>query len=163
MTDAKAGQRRDRLIRERMHDPYRRRLKPSEPTVCPECEALFHKGRWSWGPRPEGAHEELCQACRRIADHHAAGEVTIEGGFVRRHEDEITHLAGHQEELEKAEHPMHRIMGIDKQDGAIVIRTTDIHLPRRIGEALRHAYHGKLDYHYEEETYFIRVRWCRDD
>jgi hypothetical protein len=154
--------RRDRMIHERVHDAYKTRLKLPEPTVCPQCGAVFHEGRWQWAPRPDGAHEELCQACHRINDRYSAGELTIAGDFVRRHKDEIVHLARHQEEQEKAEHPLHRIMGIEERDGAIVIQTTDIHLPRRIGEALRHAFHGDLEFHYEEEAYFIRVRWTRD-
>jgi uncharacterized protein (UPF0248 family) len=84
------------------------------------------------------------------------------GDFATSHKDEIIHLARHQEEQEKAEHPLHRIMEIEERDGAIVVRTTDIHLPRRIGEALRHAYHGELEFHYAQEAYFIRVRWSRD-
>ncbi|MDF2781538.1 MAG: ATPase, partial [Geminicoccaceae bacterium] len=40
-------------------------------------------------------------------------------------------------------------MDIEERDGALVVRTTDIHLPRRIGEALHHAYRGELDFHYE--------------
>ncbi len=60
------------------------------------------------------------------------------------------------------EGPLHRIMGIEEQDDAIVVRTTEIHLPRRIGEALRHAYHGELDFRYEKEAYFLRVHWTRD-
>jgi hypothetical protein len=43
-----------------------------------------------------------------------------------------------------------------------VITTTDIHLPRRIGEALHRAYEGDLDFHYEEEAYSIRVTWRRE-
>ena len=27
----------DRLIREHVHDPYKTRLKLTEPTVCPQC------------------------------------------------------------------------------------------------------------------------------
>ena len=53
-------------------------------------------------------------------------------------------------------------MDIEEQDGAIVVQTTDIHLPRRIGEALHHTYHGGLDFHYEGRTYFIRVTWSRN-
>ena len=79
-----------------------------------------------------------------------------------RHKDEILHLARRQEEQEKAEHPLHRIMDVETRENAIVVRTTDIHLPRRIGEVLRHAFHGDLDFHYEEEAYFIRVKWSRD-
>ena len=154
--------RRDRLLREHVHDPYKTRLKLPEPTVCPQCGAVFHEGRWHWAPRPSPAHEELCQACHRTNDHYPAGELTITGEFAAGHKDEILHLARHQEDLEKAEHPLHRIMDIEARDHAIVVRTTDIHLPRRIGEALRHAFHGDLDFHYDDEGHFIRVRWSRD-
>ena len=53
-------------------------------------------------------------------------------------------------------------MAIEDEDGTVVITTTDIHLPRRIGEALFDAYEGELDFHYEEEAYSIRVSWRRD-
>ena len=100
--------RRDRLIREHVHDPYKTRLKLPEPTVCPQCGAVFHDGRWHWAAKPYPAHEELCQACHRINDHCPAGKLTIAGAFAMRHKDEILHLARHQEEQEKAEHPLHR-------------------------------------------------------
>jgi hypothetical protein len=32
-------------------------------------------------------------------------------------------------------------------------------LPRRIGEAIKRAFHGKLETHFEEEGYFARVSW----
>lgn len=160
--DIRRQPRRDRLIRERVHDPYKTRLKLPEPTVCPQCGAVFHKGRWQWARRPEDAHEELCQACHRINDRYPAGEVTISGKFVPDHREEIVHLVRHQDELERGEHPLHRIMDVERANDTIVVHTTDIHLPRRIGEALHHAYEGELDFHYEEAAYFIRVRWTRD-
>jgi hypothetical protein len=138
--------RRDRLLRERIHDPYKTRLKVPEPTGCPQWGAVFHEGRWRWAPPPEGAHGEVWQACRRINNRYPAGEVKIGGGFAARHRQEIVLLARHQE--------LHRIMSIDDEDGSLMVRTTDIHLPRRIGEALRHAYHGDLEFHYDEEVYF---------
>ncbi len=158
----KAG-RQDRLIREHVHDPYKTRMKLPEPTLCPQCAAVYHKGRWQWTPAPEGANEELCQACHRINDDYPAGIVTLGGDFLRQHRTEILGLTRNEEKLEKGEHPLHRIMKIeDRADGReVVITTTDIHLPRRIGEALHRAYEGELDYHYEEESYFIRVNWRR--
>ena len=66
------------------------------------------------------------------------------------------------EEEEKSEHPLHRLMAIEEQPGAIIIKTTDIHLPPRIGEALRRAFKGELDLHYDEEGYFIRINWKRE-
>jgi len=43
------------------------------------------------------------------------------------------------------------------------VTTTDIHLPRRIGEALVSAYDGALDLTYDEDGYFLRANWHRDD
>ena len=65
--------------------------------------------------------------------------------------------------MEKGEHPMHRIMELNAAQDEIRITTTDIHLPRRIGEALHRAYEGTLDVSYDKNAYFVRVRWVRDD
>jgi len=151
------------MIRERIHDPYKTRLKLPEPTVCPECGAMYHEGRWQWPEFPPAeAHEELCQACHRIRDEYPAGTLTLTGGFIASHKNELLHIVRHQEEQEKAEHPLHRIMDIEEQPDQIIVTTTDIHLPRRIGEALHNAYEGQLDFRYEEEAYFLRVNWTRE-
>ena len=155
--------RRDRLIHEHLHDPYKLRLKLTEPTACPGCGAVYHRGRWRWGgARPDDARRESCQACHRIHDRYPAGIITLSGSFVQRHRDEILALVRHHEEVETNEHPLHRIIDIEERPESIVIRTTDIHMPRRVGEALRSAYKGQLDVRYEEEAYFIRVDWKRD-
>jgi hypothetical protein len=52
-------------------------------------------------------------------------------------------------------------MGIEEHEDTIVVKTTDIHLPRAIGEALHSAYEGELDYHYNEEEYSLDVSWKR--
>lgn len=155
--------RKDRLIREEVHDPYRARLKLAEPSVCPQCGAVFQKGRWAWTSPPSGAQEAHCQACRRINDGYPAGEVTLSGSFLRQHRREIMNLARNQEEQEKSERPLHRIMAIEDGQDVVLIKTTDIHLPRRIGQAVHNAYEGDLDYRYNEDSYFIRVNWRRDD
>jgi hypothetical protein len=152
--------RKDRRIREYVHDPYKTKRKLPEPTVCPACNAVFKDGRWQWAESwPLDAHKETCQACHRTKDNYPAGVVTLTGAFLQTHKAEILNLARHLEEKEKAEHPLHRIMKIEEHPDAVVLSTTDIHLPSRIGEALHHAYKGELDVHYDQEGYFVRVNW----
>lgn len=158
------GQAQIRNLKERRHDTYKLRGKLAEPTVCPQCGATYHKGRWTWDKTDaEAPHTQLCQACQRIGDRYPAGELSITGSFVAAHEQEIRNLAGNAEALEKTEHPLNRIMAIEPIDGGLRILTTDIHLPRRIGESLQSAWDGELDMHYDDEGYFIRLRWHRDD
>jgi hypothetical protein len=153
----------DRLIHERVHDPYKTKSKPPEPTVCPVCYAVFKEGRWQWADSwPINAHRHTCQACHRTHDGYPAGIVIISGSFALIHKAEILNLARHLEQQEKQEHPLHRIMGIEEKPDSVAISTTDIHLPHSIGEALRRAYKGSLELRYTQESYFIEVKWSRD-
>ncbi|HEY0834474.1 MAG TPA: BCAM0308 family protein [Azospirillum sp.] len=152
-------ERRDRLIQEHIHDPYMTRLKMADPAVCPTCGAVYEQGRWRHGLRPVDAGEAVCPACHRIADRCPAGIVTLEGAFVRDHRAELLALIRHQHEQEHAEHPLHRIMDIRDTADGLEVTTTDIHLPRRIGEALRRSHQGDLDLHFDEGEYFARVHW----
>jgi hypothetical protein len=146
---------------DRVRDPYRSKGKLLEPTTCPDCRAVYHKGRWQWLERPKGAHEMSCPACVRAHCKDPAGRVTIEGPFSTQHRQEILNLAKNLEKRAKAEHPLDRIMRIEEREDALIIETTDIHLPRALGEELRSAYQGELSYHYDEEEYSIAVRWER--
>lgn len=158
-----SGTRRDRFIRERDHDPYQTPSKLPEPTICPTCGAMFHDGRWQWTTlQPAGANRHSCQACRRIRDDYPAGIVKLTGGFVSKHRKELVHLARNNELIENRDHPLNRIIKIEEHPDSIVITTTDIHLPRRIAEAVRHAYKGDLELRYDEEGYFARAEWRRE-
>ena len=52
-------------------------------------------------------------------------------------------------------------MDITEEGGVTSVTTTDVHLARRIGEALHHAYQGKLDIKYSQDEYVVRVTWER--
>jgi hypothetical protein len=147
-----------------IEDPYLAKEKPAEPSACPNCGAVFRKGRWKWPDLPDkSARPVVCTACRRIAENLPAGSLTLEGGYVRAHGDEMIHLINHRSEQERKEHPMNRVMGLDRAADRIVVRTTDIHLPRRLGQALRRAFHGKLEVTYDADAYGVRVNWRRDE
>lgn len=142
-------------------DSYKSRGKLPEPTLCPQCGAVLHKGKWQWLPKPASAHSEMCPACHRIHDQYPAGYVKLEGEFLAQNRGEILNLVHNIEQREKAEHPLQRIMNIVDEDGGVLVTTTDIHLARGIGEAVGHAYQGQLDLQYNTEENLLRVNWKR--
>ena len=155
--------RHDRLLKEQNRDTYRPRGQLKGPARCPDCGAVYHRGRWSWTAKAEpGAEETRCNACRRIADNYPAGEVTLAGSFAISHKDEILNLARNIENVENREHPMNRIIAIREYADRIMISTTDVHLPRRIGKAIQEAWKGDLDIYFDEGRYFTRTSWRRD-
>jgi len=150
-----------RIFDDPRHDPYQARVKYREPTVCDDCGALFHHGHWQRGAVPATFEHALCPACKRTRDRLPAGHVMLEGAFFATHRDEVLHLVHHVAEHEQAEHPLARIMDVVPDGERTVVTTTDIHLPQRIGEALRNAYQGELTVAYGKDEYSVRVDWRR--
>jgi len=151
-----------RNIQELVHDPYFSKRKLPEPSSCPECGAVYHAGRWLWGTSSPDAHLSLCPACQRIKDHCPAGFLTLSGEFLSDHREEILQLLKNLEQYEKAEHPLKRLICMEHQsDGSLEATFTDPHLARAMGEAVRHAYKGQLDYDYQAGEYLLRVKWTR--
>lgn len=81
------------------------------------------------------------------------------GAAVSGHKAEMLDLARSQEAAKTAEHPLNRIMAVEETPDRIVMTTTDIRLPRRIGEATRHAFHGEFKAHFDEDAYSVRAEW----
>lgn len=151
--------RRDRTLPQ-THDPYRTKQKHPDPSVCPDCEACFRDGRWTWRAGPADAPRVRCSACLRIRDGQPGGIVQLGGDFQREHRDEILGLVRNVEAREKGEHPFNRIIDVSEAgEEALLVRTTEAHLARAIGTALRDAYEGELTIGYEEEL--ARIEWRR--
>lgn len=155
------GVRREQLLQGLGHDAYKAAVKPPEPTVCAECSAVFHRGRWTWAAAPEKAHTGLCPACRRIREQLPAGFVKLKGEFFDGHRDEVLKRVRRVEAAEKREHPMQRIMAVEAAREGTIVTTTDAHLARRIGDSLHDAYKGTLQYRYNKEETLLRVSWRR--
>ena len=143
--------RHDRLLQEWQHDTYKSKHKLKEPTVCPGCGAIYRDGRWQWGAAPDDAHPESCPACQRIQDRVPAGFLTLGGGFLHAHRDEILNTIRNLEAAEKERHPLKRIIAMESVADGMLITFTDPQLARGAGEALQHAYKGELDYAYQAE------------
>jgi hypothetical protein len=143
-------------------DPYKHPGKLVAPTICPQCGAVYRFGRWQWGPRPAGAYEAVCQACHRSNDNHPAGVVMLTGSFVGPNREEIVRIADEQGLAENRERPANRIIGIEQGGDRVVIATTDIQLPHRIGATMLRTFEGNLDHHFDEVDYLIHVNWHRD-
>ena len=94
-----------------------------------------------------------------MRDNCPAGIVTLHGEPLLTHREPIVNLVRNQEREENAEHPLHRIMKLEVEPRRMTIQTTDIHLPRRIGQALRRAFKGKVTHRYENGTCLVRVSW----
>ncbi|HPG24158.1 MAG: ATPase [Spirochaetaceae bacterium] len=154
--------RQDRHLRDHTHDTYGLRGKLSDPSACRTCGASYHEGRWTWRPAPVDAFQTTCPACRRAEDGQPAGLVTLEGPFLKEHRAEIEGLIRNLEEREKAEHPLKRVLSIEpRDDGAVEVATSDVHLARGIGRALHDAYQGEVDYGFTEIENLCRVHWRR--
>lgn len=153
--------RRDRLYEEHVQDPYLARGKPPEPSACPDCGAVFRKGRWQWGETPAKAHAHRCPACQRIHDRVPAGELILEGEFLSDHRDDILHLIRNIEAKENAEHPLERIMEERDEPGRHVVTFTSQHITRGAGDAMHHAYQGKLEIRSSEKDGLLRITWRR--
>lgn len=152
---------RTKPLQPHLEDSYGARGKYAEPTLCPDCHAVFHKGHWQWLSPPPSAQRQPCPACRRIRDQMPAGYLSLGGDFLAGHTDELLALVRNIEKREKAERPLNRIMAITEQDGGLLITTTDAHLARGIGEAVRHAYQGSLDIQHAPDENLARVSWKR--
>jgi NMD protein affecting ribosome stability and mRNA decay len=155
--------RRDRLIKEKRHDAYQEKQKLPDPTLCTECGALFSGGRWAWKGTEDTAQETVCPACRRIAERNPSGFVNIRGGFYREHADEVENLINNTEKAETLQHPMERLIEVVHDDQCIAVTTTGIHLARRIGDAVSHAYGGDYAIEYLDDEKRVRISIEREE
>lgn len=156
------SKRREQLQDDPRHDSYKAKGKLPDPTRCPECGAVFHKGRWTWNAAPSGSvHEQSCPACQRIRDGYPAGYVNLGGDYLAAHRDEILNLVRNCEAEEKARHPLQRIIAIKDVEGGVMVTTTDTHLARRIAERVHDACKGSLALQYNKEENLVRATWTR--
>lgn len=142
-------------------DSYRMPQKLAEWTTCPDCSATYVEGRWRWTTPAARGRSARCPACRRIRDGMPAGTVRLEGDWFAAHRREVLTRAERCEAAERKDHPLQRIMKVEYGPDGATLSTTDVHLARRIGQALRHAFKGALVVRYAKRENQVRVSWTR--
>jgi NMD protein affecting ribosome stability and mRNA decay len=161
------GARKDRLIREKIHDPYYEDRKYPDGVMCPDCRAIYQNGHWLW-PKDEEKMEtaagdrHLCPGCRRIQDRHPAGVVYLEGEYLSKRRKEILNLIDRIVREEQSKSPLKKVMSREEEGDRISIHLTDDHMARHLGEAIHRAHKGDLKIKYGEEARFVRIYWSRN-
>ena len=155
--------RREGLEEGHQADPYRLNRKFEQPSTCPDCQASYHQGHWSWQLPVPGAPQHRCPACQRIRDRVPAGELTLSGAFVSEHYGEILGLIEHTEAHIRQEHPLERLIeiAIDDNHHQAVLTFTGTHATHGMSEAIHHAFGGELEAAYPEGSTPLRVHWRR--
>jgi hypothetical protein len=154
----------DRIIQPKTNDPYHKTRKYSEGRYCPECQALYQQGRWTWPREGDKPREpEVCSACRRARDRFPAGEVLVTGTYLKSHRKEIENLISNVIRDENHRSPLRRVIDFTSEGDALRVSLTDDHLARHIGDALHKAYRGELAVKYSGGERFVRLYWHRDD
>ncbi|WP_431822572.1 BCAM0308 family protein [Burkholderia sp. F1] len=144
-------------------DSYHAPKRLKTATRCTTCGASYDDGRWTWHDAPVDAKAQQCPACKRTEDHAPAGELILSGAYLDRRRADILALLNHQADDETRQHPLERIMEIDDGDASLTVRTTGVHLLRRLGKAMLRAHHGKLTLHYPDGEGMLRAEWIRAD
>jgi hypothetical protein len=156
-----AGTRHEGRLPPQREDSYHDDFKHADPAACPRCRATYLRGRWTWEAAPADCVRTLCPACQRIEDNFPAGYVTIKGEFLAGHRDEILKLVTARAERARLAHPLQRIIGMQEVDRGVLVTTTDGHLARGIGVALRDAFKGQLGINFSRDENLVRATWSR--
>ena len=161
------------------NDPYLPAGALAEGTICTDCGAVFHGGRWTLDEtlrrkleRQRAAqqavqahpmnHSTLCPGCRKAHDHCPGGVVTLRGGYLTRHRDEILSLIRNEEKKAVGINPTERIIRMEEQSDQMVIETTNEKLAQRLGRAIHRACSGEIEYKWSTDNKLARVEWQRD-
>lgn len=152
------------LTQPQHHDRDRAHQHHAGHQHCSGCGAYFSTGRWSWQAPPADSPCETvtCPACRRIAEHDAAGNLSLSGAFLQAHRTEIVNLIRHTEAQESKEHALERLIDIADEGERLMVSTTGTHLANRIAHALEAAYDGTAHYTYTDNETHLDVSWKRD-
>ncbi len=134
-----------------------------ETAACPDCGAIYRKGRWVWEPAEAECYEKTCPACVRVAETYPEGRLQAQGRFALEHRDELLQMLRRIERREAKTHPLNRIMSIRMTEDGFIVLTTSDRLAVALGKGLYQAFEGELERPQGVDPgSLVRVRWFRN-
>jgi hypothetical protein len=138
-------------------------------SVCEGCHAVYMNKRWyaegdvdEAALRDPDAAEIVCPACLKIRDNFPGGIVTLKGGFVLSHKQDLMKLIKNEEARARGLNPLERVMSVKENGyGSLIILTTNEKLAQRLGRSIKKAFHGDVAYHWSHDNKLARVDWER--
>ncbi len=159
-------------------DPYSMKAAPKGFLQCPECQAVYHRKRWSLpgtsssrssqpaaGGRKKPTRQVMvpqsfvCPACRKLRDGYAEGFLAIHWPNWGTHKAEVLGLIHNEESQASRNNPLERVMAIRTRPDGADIETTTEHFAQRLGKHLNRAFKGKIAYQWSKKDKLARVEW----
>ncbi|MBN2057556.1 MAG: hypothetical protein JW782_02000 [Candidatus Saganbacteria bacterium] len=104
-------------------------------------------------------HYDDFRAPKKIEE---GGLIRLSGQFLLDHEEELLSLIRREGKLAEERNPDHKIVNIEKADGAITVSISEHNLAMHIGKALSRAYKGEHAYKFLNGEKYVEVDWKRD-
>jgi len=149
-------------------DPFSPHEGFSEASLCTSCMSAYHHNRWTRDSETyrelqsmPKVHQIICPACQKIAAGYPEGIVTLRGGYLWKHEQEIRQLLRNEEERIAERNPLERIIRMARERDGLVIETTEEKLAAHLGRVLHRAHHGELKISWAGNPDMCRVNWER--
>lgn len=170
MTMGKSGRHYSKMRTGDLHDPYITEKGLHEPTICPVCNAVYHKKHWSFNAdlrnealKNKDTRYQKCPADRKIEDGYAMGKVILSGGFISEHMEELMNVIKSEERRAVENNPMDRLMKLEKKNGGIYVETTSDALAMRIGHHLKESYKGgDEEFKFRSGDKFVEIMWHKE-
>jgi NMD protein affecting ribosome stability and mRNA decay len=155
-----------RIDNEDEHDAYMNDAPDHEPLVCPECGNVYRKKQWYRNDQVDleelgPADEYLCPGCQKIRDGYYYGELTMRGGFMQDHVEEISNMIDNEVDRVQEDNPLSKLVQVTHDDETVYVRTTNYKLAEHLGRSLYRAFEGELDM--DRTEYINRVDWHRSE
>lgn len=146
-------------------DPYLNEAPPGEPLRCSVCGNIYQNKRWYRSDQTEISEDKhagnyTCPGCRKVQDGYYRGELTVSGGFLSDHHDEISHLIQNEVHNRQEKNPLSKLVEVDVEGSEVHFQTTNGKLAEHLGRSLERAYKGELDI--QKSEHVTRVNWKRD-